>query len=58
METVKDSSNKQCKNLLAEFQSSSLETAITTETSTIDPYNPEESIAIAPGEGKKNPYRF
>ena len=36
---------------LAEFQSPSLETAITTEIRTVD--NIEQSIAIAPGEGKK-----
>ena len=36
---------------LAEFQSPSLETTITTEIPTVD--NIEQSIAIAPGEGKK-----
>ena len=36
---------------LAEFQSPSLETKITTEIPTV--YNIEQSIEIAPGEGKK-----
>ena len=40
---------------LAEFQSPSLGTTITTEIPTVD--NIEQSIAIAPGEGK-NLYRF
>ena len=39
------------KTTLSEFQSPSLETTITTEISTVD--NIEQSIAIAPGEGKK-----
>ena len=40
------------RNLLAEFPSPSLETTITTETPTVDSL--EESIAIAPSEGKKS----
>ena len=35
METVKQSSNKEGKNLLAEFPSPSLETTVTTETPAI-----------------------
>ena len=53
-EKVKISRDTTCEEgeiPLAEFQSPSLETAITTEIPTVD--NIEQLIAIAPGEGKK-----
>ena len=50
-ETVEESALEEGENPLAAFHSPSLETTITTETPTTGEL--EESIVIAPGEGKK-----